>query len=126
MKADSRIRTFAKSMRREMTGAETILWSRLKGRQRGGWQFRRQHPAGNYILDFACVRARLAVEVDGATHAEDHEIARDAAREKSLREEGWDILRVQNEDVYKHLEGVLDQIDDRLRYAAEIMGGPDA
>jgi very-short-patch-repair endonuclease len=125
MKADPRIRTFAKSMRREMTSAETILWSHLRGRKRGGWQFRRQHPVGLYILDFACVRARLGIEVDGATHAEDSEIRRDRNRDAALKAQGWDVLRVQNEDVYKHLDGVLDQIDDRLRFAA-VTGGWDA
>ncbi len=119
MKADPRLRGFAKQMRRPMTGAETILWSRLKGRQRGGWQFRRQHPVDRYILDFACVKARLGVEVDGATHAEDDELARDARRDSALKSLGWDVLRVQNEDIYRFLEGVLDQIDDRLRFAGE-------
>ncbi|MFN3910972.1 endonuclease domain-containing protein [Hyphomonas sp.] len=119
MKADSRIRTFAKSMRREMTNAETILWTHLKGRKRGGWQFRRQHPVDRYILDFACVKARLGVEVDGATHAEDSEIRRDTFRDEVLKAKGWDVLRVQNEDIYRFLAGVLDQIDDRLRFAGE-------
>ncbi len=125
MKADPHIREFAKQMRRPMTGAETILWAQLKGRKRGGWQFRRQHPVDHFILDFACVKARLGVEVDGATHAEDNEIARDNQRDAALKVQGWDVLRVQNEDIYKHLEGVLDQIDDRLRFAA-VTGGGDA
>jgi very-short-patch-repair endonuclease len=125
MKADPRIRTFAKAMRREMTAAETILWSHLKSRQRGGWQFRRQHPVDRFILDFACVKARLGVEVDGATHSEDKEIARDTQRDAALTAQGWRVLRVQNEDVYRHLEGVLDQIDDSLRFA-EVTGDGDA
>ncbi|KDA04075.1 endonuclease domain-containing protein [Hyphomonas oceanitis] len=119
MKADPDIRQFAKSLRRKMTDAETILWSRLKGRQRDGWQFRRQHPVGRYITDFACTRARLVLEVDGATHAEDHEIARDRQRDTTLAQLGWTSLRVTNLDIYENLEGVLDTIDHALRNARQ-------
>lgn len=117
MKADPRVRTFARQMRRSMTEAETILWSKLKGRQRNGWQFRRQHPVDHFILDFACVKVHLAVEVDGATHSEDAEIRYDEQRSAYLWSKGWDMLRVQNADVYDELDGVLSLIDDRLRYA---------
>ena len=119
MKADPRIRKFASTMRRNLTDAETILWSRLKGRQRDGWQFRRQHPVGHYIADFACVRAKLVLEVDGATHAEDHEIRRDRLRDSKLAQLGWTVLRVTNLDVYENLEGVLNAIDDALRNARQ-------
>lgn len=124
MKADPRIRTFAKQMRRSMTEAETILWSKLRGRQRNGWQFRRQHPVGHFILDFACVKAHLAIEVDGATHSEDAELRHDKQRSAYLQSKGWDMLRVQNADVYDELDGVLTLIDERLRYA-EFAGGPE-
>lgn len=117
MKADPRVRVFAKQMRRSMTEAETILWSKLRGRQRNGWQFRRQHPVGQFILDFACVKAHLAIEVDGATHSEEAEIRYDEQRSAYLRSKGWNMLRVQNKDIYDELDGVLFLIDDQLRYA---------
>lgn len=117
MKADPGVRVFAKQMRRSMTEAETILWSKLRGRQRNGWQFRRQHPVGQFILDFACVRAHLGIEVDGATHSEEAEIRYDEQRSAYLRSKGWNMLRVQNKDIYDELDGVLFLIDDQLRYA---------
>ena len=57
-------------MRREMSRTERRLWQRLKGRQLNGFKFRRQVPLGPYVVDFACLEARLVVEVDGEHHAE--------------------------------------------------------
>ncbi len=100
----------AKRLRRKMTDAETILWSRLRGRQIRGLKFRRQHPVLAYVADFACIEARLIVEVDGATHATDAERAHDERRNWLLTRAGWRIVRVQNNDVYKNLEATLDLI----------------
>ena len=61
----------ARALRKAMSGAEVILWTRLRGRGPDKPTFRRQHPFGSIILDFYCPSARLAVEVDGATHWDD-------------------------------------------------------
>jgi very-short-patch-repair endonuclease len=103
-------RLFAKRLRRGMTDAERILWSRLRLKSVHGWKFRRQHPIGPYIADFACVKHRLIVEVDGDTHSTDDEIAHDRRRDAYLRKLGWNVVRVFNIDVYKNLDGVLDLI----------------
>jgi very-short-patch-repair endonuclease len=60
--------TFARYLRRNMTGVERLLWSRLRRRQQGGFKFRRQVPLGPYVVDFACYAARVVVEVDGPGH----------------------------------------------------------
>jgi very-short-patch-repair endonuclease len=99
----------ARALRRRLTGAETILWSRLR-RDVQGLRFRRQHPIGPYIADFACVPARLVVEVDGATHSTQAELSYDARRDHFLRAEGWYVLRLLNSDVYAALDDVLDNI----------------
>ena len=101
-------------MRRKLTDAETILWSRLKGRQMDGWHFRRQHPVGPFIADFACAARRLIVEVDGATHSTDAEIAHDRRRTAFLAEQGWTVLRFWNDEVYRNLDGVLMMISNCL------------
>ncbi|HLY04129.1 MAG TPA: endonuclease domain-containing protein [Rhizomicrobium sp.] len=98
----------ARALRRRLTKAETILWSRLRGGI-GGMRFRRQHPIGPYIADFACIRARLVLELDGATHGTDEQ-AHDARREAYLRSQHWRIVRIRNELVYDSLERVLDVI----------------
>lgn len=93
-----------------MTDAEVILWTKLRYRMIGGFHFRKQHPVGPYVADFACPKARLIVEVDGATHSTDKELAHDFRRDQFLKERGWRVLRVTNEEIYKHLDAVLDGI----------------
>ncbi len=93
-----------------MTEAEVLLWSCLRNRKRWPKPFRRQHSIDPYIADFACVQARLVVEVDGATHSSDEEIAYDLRRDAYMRERGWRIVRVTNDDVYRRLDDVLDWI----------------
>ncbi|MFT3810440.1 MAG: DUF559 domain-containing protein [Micropepsaceae bacterium] len=107
---EKRARGFARQMRRALTEAETILWSRLRKREQPGALFRRQHPIGPYIADFACVAARLVVELDGATHGSDAELAHDARCDACLTAEGWQVMRFPNEEVFRALGGVLDAI----------------
>ncbi len=114
MKQDWQTRSRAQSLRRELTEAERILWSRLKGKQLGGWQFRAQHPVSPYILDFAVVRLKLAVEVDGATHSSIEERQHDERRRASLASRGWMILRFSNLEVRRNMEGVLRAIGEAL------------
>ncbi len=108
-------RKFAKALRRKLTRAETILWSRLRRDQIAGYRFRRQHPIGPYVADFACVPAMLVVEVDGATHSTDEELDHDRKRDAYLKKHGWRVCRVWNEDVYKNSDGVLEAIYALLR-----------
>ena len=105
---------YARALRKRMTDAEVILWSRLRRHEAGGFHFRKQHPVGHYIADFACPKARLVVEVDGDTHSTDEQIAHDCRREQYLREHGWRILRVRNEEVYRDLDVVMDAIAREL------------
>jgi very-short-patch-repair endonuclease len=111
---ETRSRRFAKSLRRRMTDAETILWSRLRRGQLNGWKFRRQHPVGPYIADFACVEGKLIVEVDGATHSSEREVAYDAKRSTYLTSRDFSIRRVWNTDIYENLDGVMDGIHAAL------------
>jgi len=103
-------RSRAKSFRRSLTNAETILWLQLRQGRRRGYAFRRQHPIGPFIADFACIRARLVIELDGATHGSDAERAYDARRDAYLRAHGWRVQRYANFDVYENLHGVLESI----------------
>lgn len=93
-----------------MTRAEVILWTKLKGRQLHGWQFRRQHPIGRYIADFACPQAKLVIEVDGATHSSYDQIAYDRSRTDFMCQSGWAVHRVWNSEIYDNLDGVLEGI----------------
>ena len=74
------------------------------------FKFVRQAPIGPYIVDFLCREARLIVEVDGATLSEDQEIAYDRKRELLLKAEGYQIIRLRNDDVYERINDALDMI----------------
>ena len=94
----------ARTLRSDLTDAEGLLWWKLKGRNPEGLRFRRQHPEPPYIIDFVERKARLAIEVDGATHGETHEIAYDACRTEYLEARGWTVIRVGNDDVFEELD----------------------
>jgi very-short-patch-repair endonuclease len=89
-----------------MSLPEVLLWQVLR-RGPGGLKFRRQHPTGPYDLDFYCGDARLAIEIDGQAHERGDRPARDAARDRWLREKGIHTLRIPAVEVLRNLEGVL-------------------
>jgi len=93
-----------------MSGAEVILWTRLRGRGGERPTFRRQHPIGSIIIDFYCPSVRLAVEVDGATHWDDEAQWRDEKRDHWLRSQGVTVLRIPASRVYNDLNSVVDGI----------------
>jgi very-short-patch-repair endonuclease len=105
-----RILENARNLRRAETAAEIRLWEELRGRRLNGFKFVRQLPIGFYIADFACRSEKLIVEVDGATHGEVHEVAYDQKRTAALEAQGWRVVRVNNEDVFKNLNDVCDYI----------------
>lgn len=111
---DIKSKSFAKQLRGRLTNAETILWSRLRRNAIHGRRFRRQHPIGPYIADFACMPIRLVVEVDGATHGSEEERRHDQIREDYLRQHGWHVLRIWNADVFDNLDGVLETIHNAV------------
>lgn len=99
----------AQKLRREMTKEERKLWyAYLRSYP---FQFRRQVAIGNFIMDFYCAAARLAVELDGSQHYEPSGIARDAERTAWLEANGIMVLRFSNTDVLTNLRGVCQQID---------------
>ena len=105
----------ARSLRKAMPKSEIILWQHVRREQLDGFKFRRQVPVGPFIADFACVGLKLIVEVDGATHAEDHEIVHDVRRTRFLEAQGWRVVRVLNTDIYESLDGVLSLLLDELQ-----------
>jgi very-short-patch-repair endonuclease len=82
----------------------------LRAGQIDGQSFRRQHPAGPYVLDFYCPALRLAIELDGGQHNFDAEAARDVQRDAWLKARGVTVLRFWNSDVIENMTGVLERI----------------
>ena len=105
-------RHFAPVLRQGMTDSEQRLWYALRAEQLG-YKFRRQHPLGHYIADFACLQPRLIVELDGSQHAAQHHY--DAERDAFFSGQGFGVLRFPSNAVFQNLEGVLTQIQQRLQ-----------
>ena len=100
--------TKARILRKNQTKPEEFLWSTLRRSQLDGFQFRRQHPVGRYIVDFICRKASVVVEIDGPSH--DQTVKSDAIRTAFLEKEGYRVIRFSNNDVVTNLEGVVETI----------------
>jgi very-short-patch-repair endonuclease len=102
----------ATALRRNTTDAERRLWAALRSRRLAGYKFRRQHPIGRFIVDFACTKHGLIIEADGGQH--DESMA-DAHRTAWLESKGWRVLRFWNNDILVNTEGVVSTILEALR-----------
>ena len=96
----------ARRLRRTMSLPEILLWQVLREKP-ADLKFRRQHPTGPYDLDFYCNDARLAVEVDGEAHERGDRPARDAARDRWMRDKGIETMRIPAFEVLADLESVI-------------------
>jgi very-short-patch-repair endonuclease len=101
--------------RKYPTKAETILWNELRNHGLAGHKFRRQHPAGGYILDFYCPEVKLAIEVDGGIHRETSQKAYDEQRTQDLANLGIQVIRFWNSEVESNLEVVLQRIKAEIK-----------
>ena len=106
----SELLELAKKLRRQTTDAENFMWRLLRGKQFSNVKFRRQHPFPPYILDFYCHELKLAVELDGGQHNEEHERERDARKDAYLAGKGILVLRFWNNDVFRETEAMLEAI----------------
>ena len=97
----------ARALRRQRVSAEARLWGQLRDRRLAGFKFVRQEPVGSFVADFVCRDAKLVVEVDGATHSMDEEVAYDRRRGAYLQSRGYRLVRIYNDDVFRRLDDVL-------------------
>ena len=97
-----------------MTDAERYLWLKIRMKQMKGYHFYRQKPIGSYIVDFYCSKAKLVLEIDGSQHLLSENSERDKTRDSYLRTLGLNVLRFNNNDVLKNIEGVLHRIAAEL------------
>jgi very-short-patch-repair endonuclease len=107
-------RKTAHRLRSNATAAEAKLWRQLRQFETRGTHFRRQVPIGDFIADFACMAARVVIEVDGSQHGDGPGLLRDAERTRWLEAEGYRVLRFWNNEVTENLAGVLDVIHAAL------------
>jgi len=96
-----------RTLRHNMTDAERALWKRLRGCQIQGYKFRRQHPFGDFILDFVCLEAKLVIEIDGGQH---NGSAQDTVRDQALESAGLRVMRFWNNQVLSEIESVVEAV----------------
>ena len=105
-----KLKAIARRLRNNMTPAEITLWQHLKGKQMDGYDFDRQKPIDEYIVDFYCKRLKLAIEVDGSSHDCEASQIQDGYRQSRLESLGVSFLRFQNSEVQHETEAVLSTI----------------
>ena len=118
---------FARQLRRKLTLPEVALWQQLRKRPEG-LRFRRQFPCRGYVIDFACLEHRLAIEVDGEAHSMGSNPERDAIRDRRLSAAGFQMLRIAARDVLGNLDGVMTHIlttcGSRPLHHSAVLNGP--
>ena len=102
----------AKELRNNATFSERLLWKYLKGKQLLGYQFIRQKPIDQYIVDFYCSKLKIIIEIDGITHNDKQDY--DMRRENRLRNLGLIILRFDGYYVIENITGVLEVISNKI------------
>ena len=108
----SLLKDFAKQNRREMTLAEQVIWRHLRTLQ--GFHFRRQHPVGDYIADFICLKKNLVIEIDGGYHNQLGQQLDDEVRTAVLERLGYSVIRFSNEAVLYDIQNVMQTIESKL------------
>ena len=104
----------ARALRRDLTRFEKQLWLRLRGSQLGV-AFRKQHPIGPYIVDFAAPSINLVVEIDGGQHGTPSGGDEDRKRDGFLAAKDWQVLRFWNHEVFENADGVVETIWNRVQ-----------
>ncbi len=108
------LKQYSRQLRENMTDAERHLWAKIRMKQIKGYQFYRQKPIGDYIVDFFCPKAKLAIEVDGSHHLVGEMIEYDRIRDEYLSSPGLRVQRFTNTDVLTHIEGVVESIEKEI------------
>jgi very-short-patch-repair endonuclease len=108
----------ARSLRQAGGFAEQQVWARLRGGAVDGWKVRRQHPVGQFVVDFACIPLRLVIEIDGGVHERDEVATRDHLRQIEIERLGWTVVRLTNEQALAEPW----RIDEAIRTQAKGLG----
>lgn len=109
------LKQYARELRNNSTKSEIKLWKKLSGTQMLGYDFHRQKPVDNYILDFFCYDLMLGIELDGYTHQFEEVAAKDIVKENRLKELGITILRFNDHEVHNDMARVILAIEGTIR-----------
>jgi very-short-patch-repair endonuclease len=111
-----------RELRRSMSDAEVMLWSRLKRRQLLGCKFRRQYSVGAFVLDFFSAKIKLGIELDGDSHFQIGVREYDQKRQQFIESFGIKIIRILNTEIYQNLDDVLEMIGGEVLMKRERTG----
>ena len=103
-----------RELRNNSTPEEAVLWTQIKSRKIKGYKWRRQHPIGEYILDFYCPEAKLCIELDGAAHFSYSWAREDNIRTSFLNSKGIKVIRFENRLIWDNIDGVIEIIEQEL------------
>jgi very-short-patch-repair endonuclease len=107
---NSNLKKFSRKLRTNQAPAEIKLWKHLRRNQINNLRFTRQKPIGKYIADFYCHKLKLVIEIDGDRHFKDQEPEKDKIRDEFFKSQNLKVIRFNNYEVYKNIEGVLKTI----------------
>ena len=111
---NTKLKKYSQELRRNMTDAEKLLWSRLRRKQIKESQFYRQRIIGNHIVDFYCPKARLIVEIDGGQHYSSDGQKKDRERDAYMARVGMKVLRFSDREVFYEIDGIVEKIYQSL------------
>jgi len=111
IKYNSNLKKLSRELRNKSTISEVLLWDALKGKKVKGFQFSRQKPIGNYIVDFYCSKLKLVIEIDGNSH-DSEAYKNDLVRSDYLISQGLRVLRFSDLDIKKDLSGIVEFLED--------------
>ena len=104
-----------KMLRENLSQAEVLLWSKLKGKGLNNYKFRRQYSVGKFVIDFYCPKSKMAIEIDGDSHFVEGAKERDRERQTIIETFGITFLRFTNREIYENIDGVLDKIVEHIK-----------
>ena len=110
-----KLKQLARNLRNNSTLSEVLFWNEVKGKQILGYQFLRQKPIGNFIVDFYCPKLKLVIEIDGDSHGYKKAIQQDEMKEKNLSKIGLELIRYDDHDVKTSIGTILDHLIDWIQ-----------
>jgi very-short-patch-repair endonuclease len=116
---NQKLKPLAKALRQNMTFAEVVLWNELKQKKMLGYDFDRQRPIDNFIVDFYCKDLMLAIEIDGISHFSEEALFEDKVRQEKLESYGISFLRFADEDVRTDTANVVSEIEGWIEECEE-------
>ena len=109
-----RLKKLARELRNNSTFSEVLLWKQLRNYQIRGYDFHRQKPLLEYIVDFYCHELNLIIEIDGASHRDEEVYANDLKRQKELENLGLYFLRFSDLEIKKNIINVMNAIEEYI------------